>query len=60
VRCATALGEERPTVGGAMMEASMNYEIEVQEIKSRRRGLGRFAIGASMLFVLVLVFRQIL
>jgi len=42
------------------MEASMNYEIEVQEIKSRRRGLGRFAIGASMLFVLVLVFRQIL
>jgi hypothetical protein len=42
------------------VEAQMSYEIEVQEIKDRRRGFGRFAVGASMFFVLVLLFRQIL
>lgn len=43
-----------------MWRRKMSYEIEVQEIKDRRRGFGRLAVGASMLFVLVLVFKQIL
>ena len=49
-----------PTWWTHHVEAQMSYEIEVQEIKDRRRGFGRFAVGASMFFVLVLVFKQIL
>jgi hypothetical protein len=43
-----------------MLEAQMDYEIEVQEVKNRRRSLGRVAVGTTMFFVLVLIFRQIL
>lgn len=49
-----------PSPWTLLVEAQMSYEIEVREIKDRRHGLGRFAVAASMFFVLVLLFRQIL
>jgi len=36
----------------------VDYEIEVQELKDRRRGLGRVAVGALVTCVLVLVLRH--
>jgi hypothetical protein len=36
-------------------EDTMEYEIEVQELKDRRRGLGRVAVGALVTCVLALV-----
>jgi len=38
----------------------MEYEIEVQELKDRRRGLGRVAVGALVTCVLALVLRHFL
>jgi hypothetical protein len=39
-------------------EDDVDYEIEVQELKDRRRGLGRVAVGALVTCVLVLVLRH--
>jgi hypothetical protein len=36
----------------------MEYEIEVQELKDRRRGLGRVAVGALVTCVLAFVLRH--
>lgn len=44
----------------AFGEDDMEYEIEVQELKDRRRGLGRVAVGALVTCVLALVLRHFL
>jgi hypothetical protein len=38
----------------------LDYEIEVQELKDRRRGLSRLALGAVVTGVLVLVLRHLM
>jgi len=42
------------------LEASLDYEIEVQELKDRRRGMSRLALGAVVTAVLVLVLRHLM
>jgi hypothetical protein len=39
-------------------EADVDYEIEVEELKDRRRGFGRLAVGALLTGALVLVVRH--
>jgi len=41
------------------LEADLDYEIEVQELKDRRRSFGRLAIGALVVCVLALVLRHL-
>jgi hypothetical protein len=41
-------------------EAEVDYEIEVQELKDRRRSFGRLAVGALVTCVLALVLRHLM
>ena len=42
------------------LEADLDYEIEVQELKDRRRSFGRLAVGALITCVLALVLRHLM
>jgi hypothetical protein len=42
------------------LEANVDYEIEVEELRPRRIGVGRFVLGALATCVLALVLRQLL
>ena len=43
-----------------MGRTDVDYEIEVQELKDRRRSFGRLGVGALLTCVLALVIRHLL
>jgi hypothetical protein len=38
----------------------VDYEIEVEELKDRKRGVGRIAVGAVLSCALLLLLRQLM
>jgi len=52
-----ALGDRRVHL---KLEADVDYEIEVQELKDRRRSFGRLGVGALVACVLVLALRHLM
>jgi hypothetical protein len=43
-----------------MRRTDVDYEIEVQDLKDRRRSFGRLGVGALLACVLVLVIRHLM